>query len=101
MAFIPVLSEYFGQRGRDEGWRLFSRVANLAFVVTAVFSVIVAVFALPLVQSRFGIAPGFGVSQQHLVAELMRLNLIATLIFSVSGLVIGGLQANQHFLLLN
>ena len=99
MAFIPVLSEYFGQRGRDEGWRLFSRVANLAFVVTAVFSVIVAVFALPLVQSRFGIAPGFDVSQQHLVAELMRLNLIATLIFSVSGLVIGGLQANQHFLL--
>ena len=99
MAFIPVLSEYFGQNGRDEGWRLFSRVANLAFVITAVFSVIVAVFALPLVQSRFGIAPGFDLSQQRLVADLMRLNLIATLIFSVSGLVIGGLQANQHFLL--
>jgi putative peptidoglycan lipid II flippase len=29
----------------------------------------------------------------------MRLNLIATLIFSVSGLVMAGLQANQHFLL--
>ena len=99
MAFIPVLSEYFGQRGRDEGWRLFSHVANLAFVITAVFSMIVAVFALPLVKSRFGIAPGFDFSQQRLVADLMRLNLIATLIFSVSGLVIGGLQANQHFLL--
>ena len=29
----------------------------------------------------------------------MRLNLIATLIFSISGLVMGGLQANQHFFL--
>ena len=28
----------------------------------------------------------------------MRLNLIATLIFSISGLVMAGLQANQHFL---
>jgi putative peptidoglycan lipid II flippase len=46
-----------------------------------------------------GIAPGFESSQQVLVAELMRLNLIATLIFSISGLVMAGLQANQHFLL--
>jgi putative peptidoglycan lipid II flippase len=29
----------------------------------------------------------------------MRINLIATLLFSISGLVIAGLQANQHFLL--
>jgi putative peptidoglycan lipid II flippase len=35
---------------------------------------------------------------QNLVVDLMRLNLIGTLIFSVSGLVMAGLQANQHFL---
>jgi putative peptidoglycan lipid II flippase len=29
----------------------------------------------------------------------MRINLVATLIFSISGLVMAGLQANQHFLL--
>jgi putative peptidoglycan lipid II flippase len=45
------------------------------------------------------VAPGFGLEQQQLVAELMRLNLIATLLFSISGLVMGALQANQHFLL--
>ena len=33
------------------------------------------------------------------MAELMRLNLIATIIFSISGLVMASLQANQHFLL--
>ncbi len=99
MAFIPVLTETLTKQGRSQAWDLFSRIANLAFLVTAVFSLAVAVFAEPLVSWRLGIAPGFDVQQQKLVAELMRLNLIATLVFSLSGLVIAGLQANQHFLL--
>jgi putative peptidoglycan lipid II flippase len=45
------------------------------------------------------VAPGFSTVQQDVVILLMRLNLVATLIFSVSGLVMGGLQANQHFVL--
>lgn len=99
MAFIPVLTETLTKQGRAQAWDLFSRIANLAFLVTAGFSIGIAIFAEPLVGWRLGIAPGFNDQQQALVAELMRLNLIATLIFSLSGLVIAGLQANQHFLL--
>ena len=99
MALIPVLSEYLTTRGRPEAWRLFSRVANLAFVVTATAGIVIAIFAEPIVRSQIGIAPGFGVAQQDTIIKLMRLNLIATTIFSISGLVMGGLQANQHFLL--
>lgn len=99
MALIPVLSEYLTTRGRPEAWKLFSRIANLAFVVTASVGVLIAIFAEPIVRSQVGIAPGFGIEQQNTIIRLMRLNLIATTIFSVSGLVMGGLQANQHFLL--
>jgi putative peptidoglycan lipid II flippase len=98
MAFIPVLSEYLSTRGQRAAWDLFSRVANLAFLVTASLAVLVAIFADPIVRSQIGIAPGFNLAQQSLIAELMRLNLIATCIFSISGLVMAGLQANQHFL---
>jgi putative peptidoglycan lipid II flippase len=98
MAFIPVLSEFLTRDGRRATWDLFSRVANLAFLVTAVLAILVAFFAEPIVRSQIGIAPGFNLGQQHLIAELMRLNLIATCIFSLSGLVMAGLQANQHFL---
>jgi len=98
MAFIPLLSEYLTKRGRPAAWDLFSRVANLAFVVTAALAVVIALFADQIVRAQIGIAPGFSHDQQTLVSELMRLNLIATLIFSVSGLVMAGLQANQHFL---
>ena len=99
MALIPVLSEYLTTRGRPEAWKLFSRIVNLAFVVTAVGGIFIAIFADPIVRSDFGIAPGFGVEQQDTIIQLMRLNLIATTIFAISGIVMGGLQANQHFLL--
>jgi putative peptidoglycan lipid II flippase len=99
MAFIPVLSEVLTQEGRKQTWDLFSRIANLAFIVTAGIAIVLALLAMPLVRWELGIAPGFEQSQQELVVSLMRLNLIATLIFSISGLVMAGLQANQHFLL--
>jgi putative peptidoglycan lipid II flippase len=99
MAFIPLMSEYLTTRGREAAWELFSRVANLAFVVTGSLALIFAIFAEPIVNAEVGIAPGFGPEQRQLLAQLMRLNLIATIIFSISGLVMAGLQANQHFLL--
>ena len=99
MAFIPLMSEYLTTRGRAAAWDLFSRVANLAFLVTGSIALIVAIFAEPIVNAEIGIAPGFGPEQRHLLAELMRLNLIGTVIFSISGLVMASLQANQHFLL--
>ncbi len=99
IAFIPVLSEVLTRAGREDAWKLFSRITNLAFLVTALFSIVFALLADQLVSWRLGVAPGFTEAQQHLVANLMRLNLIATLIFSLSGLVMAGLQANQHFLL--
>jgi putative peptidoglycan lipid II flippase len=99
IAFIPVLSETLNKKGRDSTWQLFSKVANLAFIVTAVLAIIVGLLAGPLVRGQLGIAPGFSPQQQDLAIELMRLNLISTLIFSISGLVMAGLNANQYFLL--
>ncbi|MEW6285051.1 MAG: murein biosynthesis integral membrane protein MurJ [Chloroflexota bacterium] len=99
MAFIPLMSEYLTTKGRAAAWDLFSRVANLAFVLTGSIAVLVAVFAEPIVNAELGIAPGFGAEQRALLAELMRLNLVGTIIFSISGLVMASLQANQHFAL--
>ncbi|MEI6289759.1 MAG: murein biosynthesis integral membrane protein MurJ [Chloroflexota bacterium] len=98
MALIPLITDYLTTKGRAAAWDLFSRVLNAAFCATLVIAVIIAIFADQIVKNQIGIAPGFGVEQQNLVVGLMRLNLIGTVIFSVSGLVMAGLQANQHFL---
>jgi putative peptidoglycan lipid II flippase len=99
MAFIPLLTEYLTTKDRATAWDLFSRVANVAFLVTASIAVVIAIFAQPIVDAKLGIAPGFDAEQRKLLAELMRLNLIGTVIFSISGLVMAALQANQHFVL--
>jgi putative peptidoglycan lipid II flippase len=97
MAFIPLMTEYLARQGREAAWDLFSRVANLAFLVTGSIAILVFILAQQLVDTV--IVPGFTAEQRQLVAELMRLNLVSTIIFSISGLVMASLQANQHFLL--
>ncbi len=97
MALIPVLTEHLDREGRQAAWALFSRVLNLAFVVTAVIALVIILLADPLI--RYVIAPGFADPERWaLTANLMRLDLLAILIFSISGLVMAGLQANQHFI---
>lgn len=97
MAFIPILREYIDRDGQATAWDLFSRIVNLAFVVTGAASVLIILAAQPLV--TYVIAPGFSAEQQVLTASLMRLDLLAIVIFSISGLVMASLHANQHFLL--
>lgn len=99
MAFIPLLTEYLNTKDRAAAWDLFSRVANFGFVVTGVFALLIAIFAQQIVDAEIGIAPGLRPDQRILLAELMRMNLISTMIFSISGLVMASLQANQHFIM--
>src|SRR5512136_2563328 len=90
MALIPVLSETLASSGRRDLWNVFSRVANIFFVAAALLAAGIAIFARPIVESQIGIVPGFTAYQQALVTKLMRLNLIATLTFAISGLVMSG-----------
>src|SRR5512139_2314205 len=73
MAFIPLLTEYLTTKNRAAAWDLFSRVANVAFLVTGGIAILIAIFAEPIVEAEIGIAPGFGAEQRGLLAELMRL----------------------------
>jgi len=99
MAFIPILSDYRESKTKDEMWGLFSQITNGVFLVTALASILVAIFAKQLVSWEIGVAPGFSLEQKDLVSELMRLNLYATVLFSLGGLAIAGLQSQQHFLI--
>ncbi len=97
IALIPVLTEHLQLKGRPAAWHLFSQIINLAFLVTASIALGIILLADPLVQHV--IAPGFNdPAKWELTSRLMRLDLLAIMIFSISGLVMAGLQANQHFL---
>ena len=96
-AFIPTFTDHLAQEDRAGAWRLASAVINLALIVLTVTAGLMAVFALPLVRTL--IAPGFAPPQQAFTARLLQLMLVSPVIFGVSGIVMGALNAHQHFLL--
>ncbi len=95
-AFIPVYMTHLAQDRQRAAWRLVRAVAALVFVVLSMFAVAAGAFAPHLV--RAVIAPGFGSAQVELTASLMRIMLVATVIFGVSGLLMGVLQSNGSFI---
>lgn len=96
VAIIPVLTDYLEKKNRKEAWRLFSNILNLAFIATTLLAVVLYIFSPAFITKV--IVPGFPAEQQELAIELMRLDLVAIIIFSISGLFMAGLQANRHFL---
>ncbi len=96
-AFIPVFSTYLSRDDRSGAWKLASAVINTAFLVSLVTALVLAILAPWIVSQTVGY--GFTVEQQQLAANLMRVILIGTVVFSISGIVMSALQANQHFIL--
>ncbi len=96
-AFIPTCADYLARDDRAGAWRLTSAIVNLVLVVMTVTAGLVALAAPALLPI---IAPGFDdPAQQALTVSLLRTMLISTVIFGVSGVVMGVLNAHQHFLL--
>lgn len=97
-AFIPTFTDYLARDDRAGAWRLASAIINWLLIILSSVALVAAIFAPVLVRSV--IAPGFSdPAQIALTAEIMRWLLISTVIFGVSGLLMGVLNAHQHFLL--
>lgn len=95
-AFIPVFTGYLTRRDWPGAWRLASAVITWVLLFLTTLSGLAALFAPKIVEIFFS---EFTPAQQTLTAELMRWMLISTVIFGVSGVVMGILNAHQHFLL--
>ncbi len=96
-AFIPTFTGYFAREDPAGGWRLASAVINL-LLVTLTAAAALAWLLAPVLVSVI-LVPGFPSDQQTLTVSLLRVMLAAPLFFGVSGVVMGVLNARQHFLL--
>lgn len=96
-AFIPVYSEYLTSRSARQSARLANTILTLVILVLGAVSALGAIFAPWL--TRVILAPGFPPQTQALMAEIMRVILIQTTLFGISGTLSGILNAHQHFAL--
>jgi putative peptidoglycan lipid II flippase len=98
-AFIPTFSAYFVRDDAAGGWRLFSAIANLAVVVTTFFAGLTALFAPQIILFFYPDLIADDPELLDMTVDLMRVMLLSPIIFGVSGVVMGALNARQHFLL--
>jgi len=98
-AFIPTFAGYFVRRDEAGGWRLFSAIINLVFVITVLVAGLTALFAPQIVRFFYPDLAGADPDLLDMTVRLMRIMLTSSVIFGVSGVVMGALNARQHFLL--
>ena len=97
-AFIPTFTEFLTRKDHAGGWRLASSVANLVLLALSIVAVLATILAPWLVTNI--LAPGFeDPAQIDLTVQLLRIMLISAVIFGISGLFMGILNAHQHFAL--
>jgi putative peptidoglycan lipid II flippase len=96
-AFIPTFTGLLTTGKRQKAWQLASAIGNLVLVVLIAAAVLAALFAEPLV--RYVLAPGFADTPEieALTVDLLRVMLPSAVIFGLSGLVMGILNAHQKF----
>ncbi len=96
-AFIPVYSKYLTSRSAKESMRLANTIMTLVILILGAISVLGAIFAPWL--TRVVLVPNFPLETQALTAEIMRVILIQTTLFGISGVLSSVLNAHQHFAL--
>lgn len=102
-AFIPVYSAHLSKRSQAAG-QLANTILTLVILVLSSISALGAIFApwltrTLLVPGSLTAGVGFTPEMQRLTADLMRIILVQTTIFGVSGVISSILNAHQHFAL--
>lgn len=99
-AFIPTFTGFLARDDRQGAWKLASAVINLVLLTLVIVSSLAAVFAPQLVEhGLYLLAPGTIITQQQLTTDLLRVMLSSVVVFGVSGLIMGILNAHQIFLI--
>lgn len=100
-AFIPSFTRTRLRGGEAEAWRLASSVLNLVSLVTVALALLAFALApvlVPLLAPGLGAESGRQAELRTLAVQLTRVMLLSPVLFGVSGMITGILNARQHFL---
>ena len=99
-AFIPTFTTLLTREERDQAWRLASSIANLLFLILIIISGLAAWLAPQIVRYiLYGLVSELNPTLFDLTVSLLRILLLSPLIFGLSGLLMGILNAHRKFLL--
>lgn len=93
-SFIPVFSKYLTDDRPEQAWRLASAVMTLSALAALIFGILLMLTApwyMPLLYNR--------AVYLDVAIHMTQIMLLTTVIFSISGLLMGILNTHQNFLL--
>ncbi len=95
-SFIPIFSRLMSG-DVDKAWRLGSAALSIVLILSAALAVVIAAFAPQIVPAL--LVPNDPPEMQTLTVSLTQIMLVTVVIFSVSGLIMGILNAQGMFTL--
>lgn len=95
VTFIPVFAQRMSSSNKKSAWQLSSSMINFMALATLVASLLIMIFAEPLL--KYIIAPGLGESGLALAVSMMRVIAINPFLFAVATVIASMQQALGRF----
>ena len=95
VSFIPVFNQRLIAGNKKSAWELSSSIINLMAILTLIASVLIMIFAEPLV--RYIVSPGLDESGTILAINMMRVIAINPFLFSIAAVLSSIQQAVSRF----
>lgn len=91
VTFIPVFNQRLGSGNKKSAWELSSSLINFMALLTLVASVLIIIFADPLV--RYVVGPGLDEQGRNLAVSMMRVIAVNPFLFAVASVIASMQQA--------
>ncbi len=95
VTFIPVFNQRLGTGNKKSAWELSSSMINFMAVATLIASILIIIFAEPLV--RYVVGPGLDESGRNLAISMMRVIAVNPFLFAVATVIASMQQAVGRF----
>lgn len=95
VTFIPVFNQRLATGNKKSAWELATSLLNLLAIITLVVSVLIIIFAEPLVQ--YVVGPGLDESSRALAASMMRVIAVNPFLFAIATIFSSMQQAVGRF----
>lgn len=95
VTFIPVFNERLAHGNKKSAWELSTSMINFMALITLVASILIIIFADPLV--RYVVGPGLDESGRNLAVSMMRVIAINPFLFSIASVIASIQQAVGRF----
>jgi len=95
VTFIPVFNQRLADNNKKSAWELSTSVLNFMAITTLIASILIIIFAEPLVS--YVVGPGLNESGRALAVSMMRVIAVNPFLFAISAVISSMQQAVSRF----